>query len=100
MTRQEDEDHTPIDASGALPNGVTFSGLGGLRAVLVSRQPQFVTTVTERLMSYSLGRGLEYYDRPTLRRIVRGAAPGGYRWSSIVMGIVTSPAFQMRRTES
>ena len=79
---------------------IMTSGLEGLRAVLVSRQQQFVTTVTDRLMAYSLGRGLEYYDRPTLRRIVRDAAAGGYRWSSIVTGIVTSPAFQMRRTES
>jgi hypothetical protein len=66
----------------------------------VARQEQFVGTVAERLMSYALGRGVEYYDRPTLRRIVRDASRDGSRWSSVVIGIVSSAPFQMRRTES
>ena len=98
--RTRDEADMAIDASGALPNGVTFTGLEGLRDVLTSRQQQFVGTVAERLMSYALGRGIEYYDRPTLRRIVRETAADGFRWSSVIMGIVSSTPFQMRRAES
>jgi mono/diheme cytochrome c family protein len=98
--RTRDEGNTPIDASGSLPDGQQFDGLDGLRSVLVARQEQFVGTVAERLMSYALGRGVEYYDRPTLRRIVRDASRDGSRWSSVVIGIVSSAPFQMRRTES
>jgi hypothetical protein len=98
--RTRDDGNTPIDASGSLPDGQKFEGLAGLRSVLVARQEQFVGTVSERLMSYALGRGIEYYDRPTLRRIVRDASRDGFRWSSVVVGIVSSPSFQMRRTES
>ena len=98
--RTHDEGHTPIDATGSLPDGQAFDGLDGLRSVLIARQEQFVGTVAERLMSYALGRGIEYYDRPTLRRIVRDASRDGFRWSSVVIGIVSSPSFQMRRTES
>jgi mono/diheme cytochrome c family protein len=98
--RTRDEGNTPIDASGSLPGGQTFEGLDGLRTVLTGRQDQFVGTVAERLMAYALGRGIEYYDRPTLRRIVRDASRDGYRWSSLVIGIVSSAPFQMRRAES
>ena len=98
--RTLDEARTPIDASGSLPEGVRFDGLDGLRGVLAGRQEQFVGTVAERLMAYALNRGIEYYDRPTLRRILREAAAGGSRWSSVIMGIVSSTPFQMRRTES
>jgi hypothetical protein len=101
--RRLDEGNKPIDASGSLPDGQVFDGLDGLRAVLVGRpggQDQFVGTVTERLMSYALGRGIDYYDRPTLRRIVREASRDQFRWSSVVVGIVSSAPFQMRRTES
>ena len=98
--RTRDEGNTPIDASGSLPDGQTFEGLDGLRSVLTGRQDQFVGTVAERLMAYALGRGIEYYDRPTLRRIVRDASRDGYRWSSLVIGIVSSAPFQMRRAES
>jgi hypothetical protein len=100
MKRTRDEANMPIDATGALPNGVTFTGLEGLRDVLISRQQQFVGTVAERLMSYALGRGIEYYDRPALRRLVRETAVDGFRWSSVIMGIVSSTPFQMRRAES
>ena len=98
--RARDEGNTPVDASGSLPDGQTFEGLDGLRTVLTGRQDQFVGTVAERLMAYALGRGVEYYDRPTLRRIVRDASRDGYRWSSLVIGIVSSAPFQMRRSES
>jgi hypothetical protein len=86
----------PVDASGTLPDGSTIDGLGSLRALLMSRQDQVAATVTEKLLSYALGRGLEYHDMPVVRRIVRAAAPGGYRWSSLIVGIVNSAPFQMR----
>ena len=86
----------PIDASGALPDGTTFSGPESFRAALLSRQDQFVATVTERLLTYALGRGVEYYDMPAVRAIVRDAAASNYRWSSLILGVVESVPFQMR----
>ena len=94
------EGGVPIDASGALPDGTTFDGLPGLRDVLLERQGEFVTTVAEKLLTYALGRGLEHYDRPAVRAIVRDAAADGYRWSSLVLGVARSLPFQMRRAES
>jgi hypothetical protein len=72
------------------------NGLNGLRALLLNPPDKFPHTVTEKLMAYALGRRLEYYDRPTIRQIVRDAAASDYRWSSIVLGIVKSPAFLRR----
>jgi mono/diheme cytochrome c family protein len=86
-----------IDASGVLPDGTAFNGPAGLRDVLISRRDLFVETFTERLLTYALGRGLEQYDRPVIRRITREASADGQRWSSIVLGIVKSAPFQMRR---
>jgi hypothetical protein len=88
-----------IDASGALPNGSKFEGPAGLREVLLRQRGQFVRTVTEKLTMYALGRGVEYYDLPVIRQITRGAAPNDYRWSSIIIGIVKSTPFQMRRSQ-
>ena len=68
----------------------------GLRALLLQQPDRFPTTVTEKLLSYALGRRLEYYDRPAVRRIVRDAAGHDYRWSSLILGIVNSPTFVMR----
>ena len=89
-----------IDASGVLPDGDTLRGPAELREFLLARSDQFVTSVTERLLTYALGRGLEYYDAPTVRRIIRESAPSDYRWSSIVLSIVKSAPFQMRRSQS
>jgi hypothetical protein len=86
-----------IDASGVLPDGTKFDGPAGLRDVLMSKRDQFVEAFTERLLTYALGRGLEEYDRPVVRRITRDAAADGQKWSSIVLGIVRSAPFQMRR---
>ena len=94
------EGGVPVDASGALPDGTTFDGLPGLRDVLLARQDEFVTTVAEKLLTYALGRGIEHYDRPAIRAIVREAAADGYRWSSLVLGVARSLPFQMRRAES
>jgi mono/diheme cytochrome c family protein len=98
--RTIDEGRTAVDASGSLPGGTAFEGLAGLRSLLLIRREQFVGTVSERLLSYALGRGVESYDRPAVRRIVRTAKPDDFRWSSIIIGIVESVPFQMRRTES
>jgi mono/diheme cytochrome c family protein len=87
----------PIDSSGVLPDGTKFDGPAGLRDVLVSKQDMFVETFTEQLLTYALGRGVEEYDRSVLRQITRAAASEDYRWSSIILGIVNSTPFQMRR---
>jgi Protein of unknown function (DUF1592)/Protein of unknown function (DUF1588)/Protein of unknown function (DUF1587)/Protein of unknown function (DUF1585)/Protein of unknown function (DUF1595) len=84
----------PIDSSGILPDGTRFEGPAGLREVLLGRRELFVETFTERLLTYALGRGVEEYDRPVIRKIVRGADEP--RWSSIILGIVKSAPFRMR----
>lgn len=88
-----------IDASGILPDGLTFSGPAGLRDLLLGRPDDFVGTVTEKLLTFALGRGLDYYDMPEIRAIVRAAAEDDYRWSSVILGVVESAPFQMRRNE-
>jgi hypothetical protein len=90
---------TAIDASGKLVDGTAVNGPADLRQALLKHPEQFAETVTEKLMTYALGRGVEYYDMPTIRKIVRDAAKDNYRVSSIVLGIAKSPAFQMRRVE-
>ena len=91
----------PIDASAVLADGVTaFEGPRGLRRVLLDRSDQFVETVAEKLFVYALGRGVEPRDRPVIRGIVRAAAADDHRWSSLVLGIVESAPFRMRRSES
>jgi len=88
-----------IDSSGVLPDGTAFDGAVGLRNVLLSKRDMFVETFTERLLTYALGRGVEQYDRPVIRKIVREAAPDDYRWSSIILHIVKSKPFQMIQTK-
>ena len=86
----------PIDASGALPDGTKFQGVVELRKILASNPQQFVTVVTEKLLTYALGRGVEYYDQPAIREIMREASSRDYRWSALILGIVKSQPFQMR----
>jgi len=89
----------PIDASGILPDGTRFQGPVELQRVLIeSKSEEFVNTVTEKLLTYALGRGVESYDAPAIRSIIREAAPDDYRWSSLILGIVKSTPFQMRRS--
>ena len=88
---------TGVDASGVLPDGTRIDGPVGLQQVLLNRKDQFVTTATERLLTYALGRGVEPYDMPAVRKIVRDAAPTDYRWSSLISGVASSVPFQMRR---
>jgi mono/diheme cytochrome c family protein len=87
----------PIDASGALPDGTKFIGPAGLRDVLLKKQDMFVENFTERLLTYALGRGLEEYDNAALRKIAREAAVDNQKWSAIILGIVKSTPFRMRR---
>ena len=98
--REVDEALIPIDASGVLPDGTTFEGPSGLRNVILSDPDRFVRTVTEKMLIYALGRGLEHYDMPAVRKIARDAAKQKYRASSIVLGIVNSRPFLMRRRQS
>lgn len=96
--RATSEAGLPIDSSGTMPSGTQFEGPAGLRDVLLSRDDEFAGAVTEKLLAYAVGRGLEYYDRPSVRQILRDAASEEYRWSSIILGIVKSAPFQGRRS--
>lgn len=98
--REVDEALVPIDASGALPDGTKFDGPAGLRTVLMSDPDRFMRTVTEKMLTYALGRGLEHYDMPAVRKIARDAARHNYRASSLIVGIVNSRPFLMRRRQS
>ncbi len=86
----------PIDASGQMVDGTKLSGPASLREALLSRSDVFVSTLTEKLMTYALGRGLKYYDMPAVRAITRDAGRNDNRFSSIVLGIVKSAPFQMK----
>ncbi|HTA47378.1 MAG TPA: DUF1592 domain-containing protein [Bryobacteraceae bacterium] len=98
--RTKDETGKPIDASGTTASGEPIDGLAGLRKALLEVPGQFPQTVTEKLMAYALGRRLEYYDEPAVRKIVHEAAPHDYRWSALVMGIVESPEFLTRASQT
>ena len=88
----------PVEqTSGTLPSGRELTGPVSVREMLLANREDFVGTVTEKLLTYALGRGVEYYDHPSIRRIVHGAEPDGYRWSSLILGIVDSTPFQMRK---
>jgi len=88
---------TVIDSSGELPDGTPLKGPDDLRKALLRRPEQFVQTFTERLLTYATGRTMQYYDMPTVRRIVRGAAHDDYRFSALVQAVVHSEQFRMRR---
>ena len=98
--RDRESGGAAIDASGELPDGTPFDGPSGLKAALLRHPDRFVTTVTEKLMIYALGRGVEHYDAPAIRAIVRDAARDDYRLSALVKGVVRSTPFQMRRSPS
>ena len=91
---------TPIDAAGQLPDGTKIDGPEDLRRALVSRPDhQFVQALTENLLTYALGRSLDYHDMPTVRRIVRQSAKDDYRFKSIVLGVVSSDAFRKKESD-
>jgi hypothetical protein len=97
--RASDEGGAAIETSATLPDGTKFDGPSELRSLLVTREKEFAATVASKLLTYALGRGIEYYDRPAIRDIVRQAGRGDYRWSAVVQSIVESVPFQMRRAE-
>jgi mono/diheme cytochrome c family protein len=90
----------PVDASGELADGTNVDGPVALRKAILSHPEQFVDTLTEKLLTYALGRGLEYYDMPVVRSIARNAARDDYRFSSIVLGIVRSTPFEMKMSQN
>ena len=92
------EEGAPIDVSSTLPDGSRFDGPAGLRDILLGAEERFVETVTEKLLTYALGRGVEYHDGPAVRAVARGAAADDYRWSSMILGVVESTPFQLRRS--
>jgi mono/diheme cytochrome c family protein len=98
--RTVNEGGTPIDASGSLPDGRRFNGPAELRRLLLARRENVAATVVEKLLIYALGRGLEPYDMPAVRTIVREAESSDYAWSSLVLGIARSTPFRLRRSES
>ena len=90
------EGNTPVDASSELPDGTKVNGPADLKRLLMDRKDEFVGTLVEKVMTYGLGRGTEYYDMPTVRQILKATAPDDYRWSSIITAIVNSTPFRMR----
>ena len=94
--RTVDEFGNPIDATAIMPSGARVEGMAGLRRLLLDYPDQFAATVTEKLLAYALGRQLEYFDKPTVRNIVRDAIAQDYRWSALILGIVKAPSFLSR----
>jgi Protein of unknown function (DUF1592)/Protein of unknown function (DUF1588)/Protein of unknown function (DUF1585)/Protein of unknown function (DUF1595)/Protein of unknown function (DUF1587) len=92
-----EENGAPIEASGSLPDGTAIDGPEGLKKVVLARRDEFVECLTAKMLTYALGRGLEYYDQPAVRAIRRQAASEDYRFSSLILGIANSLPFQMRR---
>jgi hypothetical protein len=88
-----------VDTTGMLPDGTTFDGPAGLRAALLAHPDRFVNTVTEKLLIYATGRGVEYYDAPAVRAITRAAADDDYRLTSLILGVVKSIPFRMRNSQ-
>jgi len=98
--RTKHEDGTTIDASDVLPDGSQIHGVQGLQNYLSNRPELFVSSLTEKLLTYALGRNVEHFDRPAIRKIIRDAAASNYRWSAIIEGIVNSVPFQMSLTRN
>ncbi|MEE2637003.1 MAG: DUF1592 domain-containing protein, partial [Acidobacteriota bacterium] len=98
--RTANELKVEMDLTGVLPDGTRFEGPSGLKQALLAHPDRFVTTVTEKLMTYALGRGVEYYDAPAVRSITRAAAKDEYRLTTLILGVIESPPFRMRSTQS
>ncbi len=96
--RDQEGDSGAIDVSGGLPGAGDLKGVSGLEEALLRRPELFAGTLTEKLLTFALGRGVEYYDAPAIRKILRESGPNGYRFSSLILGIVKSVPFQMRRS--
>ncbi|MBM63651.1 MAG: hypothetical protein CL484_11965 [Acidobacteria bacterium] len=98
--RTASQTKAPMNLSGILPDGTSFEGPAGLKKALLAHPERFVTTVTEKLLTYAIGRGVEYYDAPAVRAITRSAADDNYRLSTLILNIVKSRPFRMRSTQS
>jgi len=96
---RDSEEGKPVDVTGGLPDGSKFEGVGGLERGLVKRPELFAGTLTEKLLTFALGRGVEPHDAPAVRKVVRDARAGDYRFSSLILGVATSTPFQSRRSE-
>jgi len=94
------EGGSAIDAAGSLPGSENFDGVTGLRLALLSRPDVFATTATEKLLIYALGRGLEASDASAVRSIIRSAGDDNYKLSSLILGVIKSTPFQMRRSQT
>jgi hypothetical protein len=92
------EERLPVDATGGFPDGSKFEGVAGLEQALLARPDLFAATLTEKLLTFALGRGVELSDAPAVRAIVRRAEAENFRFSALVLGLVNSPPFQLRRT--
>ena len=97
--RDVGDGRTPIDASGSIPGSAPFEGVDGLREALLARPELFVGTMTEKLLTFALGRGVDYHDASAVRAILREAGDDDYRFSSLVLAITKSVPFQMRRSQ-
>lgn len=89
----------PVDASGSFPNGKTFSGPAGMKQLLRDSMPEFTSSLASKMLTYSLGRGVESFDRLTVRDLVQKTTADGYRMQTLILGIVKSAPFQQRRSE-
>ncbi|MBW8884212.1 MAG: DUF1592 domain-containing protein, partial [Planctomycetia bacterium] len=96
---RETEEGLPVDATGGLPDGSEFLGVAGLEQAVLARPEMFVGTLTEKLLTFALGRGVETYDAPAVRTVIRESKDADYRFSSLILGIAASTPFQMRRSE-
>ena len=90
------ENGKPVDASGRVADGSTFAGVLDLEDYIVKYPENFVRTMTEKLLTFGLGRGMEYYDMPAVREIVRNSSESDYQFSSLVLGVIQSQPFQQR----
>jgi hypothetical protein len=93
------EEGQPVDASGGLPDGSRFTGVGGLETALLKRPEIFVGTLTEKLLTFALGRGVEFHDGPAVREVVRAGQAADYRFSALIVAIVKGTPFQMRTSQ-
>ena len=96
--RDRGQDGVPIDPLATLPDGTTIHGPADLRSLILSRRREFVENLTGKLLTFAVGRGVEHYDMPAIREIMRQAAPSNYRWSALILGIVKSRPFRMKRS--
>jgi hypothetical protein len=90
----------PVDASSVFPDGTPINGVAGLRAFVVKHQDSYVHTFVEKMLTYALGRHVDYRDQPAIRDIVRKSAPSDHRWSAIILGVVSSQPFLMGKVTS